>query len=125
MWDVIQDKMNMDEITFQTQSAHERKAFIKPFRCTTEHTIQQQYCRNGQRDIQHTFHIKREVPMFLLFKENACSQCHQEQQNNHPNACTIQLFLASDHLSHIDSYKEYRNTTPEDFKMSDIRVNRR
>ncbi len=62
--------MDVNEVTLQTECTNKLKSVVKPFWCTAEDTIKQQYCCYGQRDIKHAFHIEWETSMKILLKED-------------------------------------------------------
>ena len=63
--------------------------------------------------------------MTNLLKKYARCKRHNEHNNNKPKARTIYGLALSDHFTHINTYKEDRDTAPEYFQMAYSMMNRR
>lgn len=115
---VFENKVDMDEITFQAECSYKHKASVEPMGSAAEDTVEQQDAGDGKRDVEHALQKEWKHAVFLLLQEDACHQGHQEHEPYHPYRCAIQRLFLSHHLSHVDADEEDRYTTPEYLKMS-------
>ena len=113
-----QDKLNMNEISLQTQHSKPCHALVKPLRSAAEKAIEQDYSGHCERDIEHSLNEKREMSVLHLLKPDAAPQCHSEHYPHHPDALTIQCMLLFHHIAHVDAEEEDWHTAPEYLYMS-------
>ena len=123
--DVVEHEVDMDEVTFQAQCAHEHEASVEPLRRAAEDAVQEQDARDGERDVEHAFQEKWEHTMLLLFQEDASQERHQEHNPNHPDGGSIERLLLSHHLPHVDADEEDRHATPKYLQVTNGMVDRR
>lgn len=69
-----QDKLNMNEISLQTQHSKPCHALVKPLRSAAEKAVEQDDGGHGERDIEHSLDEKREMPVPYLFEPDAAPQ---------------------------------------------------
>ena len=55
--------------------------------------------------------------MSNLLQIKTRAECSKEQEQNHPDACSINLSLTPNQLATVDAYKENRYATPENLNM--------
>lgn len=69
-----QDKLDMDEISLQTQHSKPCHALVEPLRCASEKAVEQDDSGHGERDIEHSLDEKREMSVPYLFEPDAAPQ---------------------------------------------------
>lgn len=110
--------MKMDEVALQAQRADEGQRLVDPLRRTPQHTVAKEDERDRQGDVKHALDKQRELAMPHLLQEKARGESHYEHEDQHPHALTVDGPFLPHHLSHIDTDKEDRHTTPEDLDMA-------
>ena len=113
----------MNEIALQTQGPDELKRAVEPLWCASEDTVQKQDCGDGQRDIEHTFHVKGEPTVPVLLQKDTGKERHHKHNDDHPDARSVNTSLTSHHFSHVDADEKNRNTAPKYLDMAHGLVN--
>ena len=67
--DIVEYEVDVDEVSFQTQSAHKHECLVYPFRSAAEDAVEQQNTGYCERDIEHSFQEEREMTMLHLLQE--------------------------------------------------------
>jgi hypothetical protein len=106
------------QICLQTQRTKECAEAIEPLGCSAEHAIKHHYQRNGKWDVYHSLYKQRESTMSNLLQIEARTECGKEQEQNHPDACSVNLCLSPYQLATVYANKEYWYATPEYLYMS-------
>ena len=119
--DIVEYEVDVDEVSFQTQSAHKHECLVYPFRSAAEDAVEQQNAGYCERDIEHSFQEEREMTMLHLLQENAGEKRHQKHDPYHPDAGAVEALPLSYHLAHVDADEEDWHAAPENLQMATAR----